>query len=173
MEPFLQDEIDRQFARRLHGGISTVREWDKDPALLKECRDTIPFDDLRDDGGPYSEPKDRFLTTDVKFVQRLARYFKSSMTWVNQPPCVVCHSNEHMESKGTRGPVTDEEKEGGASRVEVYACRNADAGCDGTVETTFPRYNSPRKLLQTRRGRCGEYANLFGLYCRSSGLETR
>ncbi len=59
------------------------------------------------------------------------------------------------------------EIEGQASRVEVYAC-----GIDGHL-TSFPRYNSARTLLRTRSGRCGEYANLFGLYCRALGLQTR
>ena len=51
----------------------------------------------------------------------------------------------------------------------VYGCKS----CPADTITTFPRYNSARKLLQTRRGRCGEYANLFGLYCRAVGFETR
>jgi hypothetical protein len=39
--------------------------------------------------------------------------------------------------------------------------------------TTFPRYNKAKKLWETKQGRCGEYANLFGCICRSVGLETR
>ena len=51
----------------------------------------------------------------------------------------------------------------------VYACPS----CDGRQTTTFPRYNFAGKLFETRRGRCGEWANLFGLYCRAVGFETR
>ena len=49
----------------------------------------------------------------------------------------------------------------------VYSCQLCKA------ETTFPRYNSPRTLFKTRRGRCGEFANLFGAYCRALGFDTR
>jgi hypothetical protein len=39
--------------------------------------------------------------------------------------------------------------------------------------TTFPRYNQAKKLLETKEGWCGEYANLLGCICRLVGLETR
>jgi len=72
-----------------------------------------------------------------------------------------------MESIGMRGPESEEEKVGQASRVEVYRCKLC-----GT-ETTFPRFNSPRALFKSRKGRCGEFANLFGTYCRALGFDTR
>ena len=54
------------------------------------------------------------------------------------------------------------------SLLIVYYCPECDANT-----TTFPRYNRAQKLLETKQGRCGEYSNLFGLFCRSVGLETR
>lgn len=64
------------------------------------------------------------------------------------------------------GQPTPIERVGGASRVELYR------GPSGHV-TRFPRYNRPQVLLETRRGRCGEWANCFTLCCNAVGLEAR
>ena len=160
-------EGDALFRQKIERSLQTVRAWE-DTALLAKCRATIPYEALRDDRGPHSRPEDRFLdSADARFVQRLCRYFKDSMTWVNNPPCSDCDSKETTHSH-VREAQTPEEIEGEASRVEVYDCKDCNAS-----STVFPRYNSVRTLLETRRGRCGEYANLFGLYCRASGLSTR
>mmetsp|Transcript_17358 Transcript_17358/g.26215 ORF Transcript_17358/g.26215 Transcript_17358/m.26215 type:complete len:912 (-) Transcript_17358:287-3022(-) len=182
-------EVPAKFARRIDSGFDTVKEWENEE-LLKECRAQIPFHILcpeqyhgrtdmdMDDGGmdmctsieqsPYINPEDdhKYQGDDL-FLKRLAKYFQEIMTWVNNPPCELCNSDQ-TKCRQTRGPLTSEEFDGKASRVEIYWCPNCNA-----ETTTFPRYNSPRKLLETKKGRCGEYANLFGLYCRAAGFETR
>jgi thiol-disulfide isomerase/thioredoxin len=101
-------------------------------------------------------------------LQRLARYFKQTMTWVNAPACVECQTTDNMNLTTTRaGGTTDDERRYKVSRVEDYQC----SSCYNT--TSFCRYNDTGKLLQTKQGRCGEYANLFGAICRSMGWEVR
>ena len=184
--------MSQQFISRLHSGLETVKKWESKELLLA-CRKNIPFQDLcpeqfylrhanqdsPDQNGssdhpdnnkspsPYAKPDDEDYQGDDLLLKRLAVHFQSMMTWVNNPPCEICGFNE-TKLRSTRGPITPEERNGEASRVEVYFCPNCNA-----ETTTFPRYNNPLKLLETKKGRCGEYANLFGAFCRSAGFETR
>ena len=57
---------------------------------------------------------------------------------------------------GTAEPLAEELKFGG-NRVELHQCINSPC----SYINRFPRYNSPQKLLITRRGRCGEWANVI------------
>ena len=41
------------------------------------------------------------------------------------------------------------------------------------VLLAFCRYNHPGRLLETHRGRCGEWANCFTFLCRVAGYEAR
>lgn len=176
--------MSEKLSSRINSGLATVKQWESDKELLTLTRDQIPFDLLcpkqyhhqhhqrKDETtmieeSPYAQPGDDKYQGDDLLLKRLALYFKKMMTWVNNPSCELCGSTE-TKCKHIRGPISPEERQGQATRVEVYWCPTCNA------ETTlFPRYNQPRKLLETKKGRCGEYANLFGLYCRAAGFDTR
>uniref|UniRef100_A0A8D3DJ86 Peptide-N(4)-(N-acetyl-beta-glucosaminyl)asparagine amidase n=1 Tax=Scophthalmus maximus TaxID=52904 RepID=A0A8D3DJ86_SCOMX len=98
-------------------------------------------------------------------VLELLRWFKHDFfSWVNSLPCSRCGGS--TQNGNSLSPSTDDLRWGG-QRVENHYCQ----GC--RLSTRFPRYNNPEKLLETRRGRCGEWANCFTLCCRALGLEAR
>ena len=72
-----------------------------------------------------------------------------------------------MKIKSNTGPKTDYEKEWYASRVEHYECYQCK------TKETFPRFNHPAKLLDTRCGRFGEWGNAFTCMCVALGYEAR
>ena len=64
-------------------------------------------------------------------------------------------------------PTFVEKNEGGASRVESYICNTC------RTPLRFPRFNNVLTLLETRTGRCGEWANCFTALCVALGHDTR
>uniref|UniRef100_G1T9A3 Peptide-N(4)-(N-acetyl-beta-glucosaminyl)asparagine amidase n=1 Tax=Oryctolagus cuniculus TaxID=9986 RepID=G1T9A3_RABIT len=96
----------------------------------------------------------------------LLHWFKEEFFhWVNNVSCTKCGGQ--TKSRDVTLLPNEEELKWGARRVEDHYC---DA-CQ--FSNRFPRYNNPEKLLETRSGRCGEWANCFTLCCRALGFEAR
>ena len=154
----------KRLENRLRGGAATVLQWEQDPELLKYARSLVPLTELiSDDSTTYARSDDykyvHRYDTDVLLLKRMALWFKQDfMEWINQPKCRVCTSgigngnqSDNVIAKGIVAPETIEEQQGGAGRVELYQCNR----CGSNLR--FPRYNNVSKLIETRKGRCGEY----------------
>ncbi|CAG11669.1 unnamed protein product [Tetraodon nigroviridis] len=140
------------------------------PDLQQEARRVIPQQQLLS-SAEHNLKKAKDAEPDCKLgiedflVLELLRWFKQAFfSWVNCLPCSRCGGS--TQNQGSLSPTTDDLR-WGAQRVENHFCQSCQ------LSTRFPRYNNPEKLLQTRRGRCGEWANCFTLCCRALGLEAR
>ncbi|XP_078620102.1 peptide-N(4)-(N-acetyl-beta-glucosaminyl)asparagine amidase-like isoform X2 [Branchiostoma floridae x Branchiostoma japonicum] len=168
---------ERQFYARLESSFQHVLMYE-DPVLQAQARSLIPEEDLRakaqeklkvleelEKEEKKTENSPPPLTLEDLILPELRRWFKKDFfKWVDKAPCERCGGR--TTAAGMANP-TPAEQMWQAGRVELYHC----ASCQS--QTRFPRYNHPGKLLETRRGRCGEWANCFTLLCRALGYEAR
>ena len=116
---------------------------------------------------PISARKSTTISRADAKLLRLLRWFKTEFfTWCDAPACPRCGALS-PEPTGAGSPTPDELKHG-AHRVETYRCR----ACPES-NIRFPRFNDAVKLLETRTGRCGEWANCFTLCCVAMGYDSR
>lgn len=141
----------------------------EDPALQRRARACVPVSELwlaaqqrlRSQQLEKVWDAERLGLPDLMLSELLAWFKHKFFSWVDKPPCQLCKS-----PTGFVGMSQDPAHLAKASRTELYSCSNGHI-------TPFHRYNNPGKLLGTREGRCGEWANCFTLVCRSLGLDAR
>ncbi|BDA42082.1 Peptide-N(4)-(N-acetyl-beta-glucosaminyl) asparagine amidase A [Coccomyxa sp. Obi] len=161
---------EQAFQARLQSGVQTVLTYE-DETLQAMALSIIPEDELHTAAAEAIATSAAagdvpVLAQQDALARQLLLWFKRDFfAWVNNPPCSNCGNTETVSTG--MGRPSDDDAAAGAGRVELYGCRS----CGAT--TRFPRYNDPGRLLQTRRGRCGEWANAFALCCRAIGLDTR
>lgn len=93
---------------------------------------------------------------------QLMKWFKENFfKWVDTPTCQFCSSATKFKG------INHEINEKNVRYAEVYECENCH------LITDFKRYGICEQLLTVRKGRCGEWAYCFTLFCRSLGWEAR
>lgn len=168
LQQYVAEEDNDQMEQRLRPYVDQVLMYE-DPHYQEAARKTVPIIELEERSlVALAKQEGNFEPTKVErdhaFLLELLLWFKQSFSWVNAPPCDGCGNQTVGQGMGV--PLPEEIRWGG-SRVELYRC----SVCSRI--TRFPRYNNPMKLLETRKGRCGEWANCFTLYCRAFGYDSR
>lgn len=143
----------------------------EDPSLQQKALASIPLQQLKGKAQrklaqATSLDKGAHVNEDDFLLLELLNWFKNDFFhWVNSLPCSRCGGQ--TEQKSDKLTPTDDDLRWNASRVENHYCNQCQF-CN-----RFPRYSNPEKLLETRCGRCGEWANCFTLCCRAVGFEAR
>lgn len=160
-----------RLAARLQASYGSVLQYES-PHAQNKAREAIPLADLEEEAAvQLARHGVRFPRRDQlreALLRRLLVWFKSWFRWVDSPACPRCPGGSGARGRfcGVGAPTADDLRHGG-HRVELHAC----TGCGHL--SRFVRYNDAVKLLSTREGRCGEWANAFTLCCRAVGFEAR
>lgn len=150
-----------EFARRI-ASLSHITDQYLNNAVQEAVLEVIPFEKIYSVVELQTDGPDAY---EDRLVRELLRWFKEDFfTWVNKDTCLCGNTDQNkIQQLGVLQPLA-EERRYGAGTVEMYKC---DV-CGKTYR--FPRYNDPIKLVQTRKGRCGEFANCFYAVLKALGL---
>ncbi|KAF4518385.1 hypothetical protein B566_EDAN010477 [Ephemera danica] len=158
------------FFKKIFMTASSVLEYE-DSILLNKARACVPEEELwlaaQNRLHNIQLEKEGVLEAEQKglpdiFLVELLLWFKHRFfSWVDQPPCQICRSPTSFV-----GLSADPSHFTQAPRTELFSCLSGHI-------TPFHRYTDAAKLLDTRMGRCGEWATCFTVICRSLGMDAR
>ncbi|VEN59222.1 unnamed protein product [Callosobruchus maculatus] len=170
--PPLELMYSNPFLRRMEVHANDVLQYE-DEKLRARCRKLIPVTLLEFNSQERLRAvqklakKDQSLDVDVSvqdmLILELLSWFKNDFfTWVDCMECEHCGGEtafSHMSTDPKHLVYTE--------RVELHRCKSC------RQFTPFPRYSDLNILLETRKGRCGEWANTFTLCCRAMNWDAR
>jgi peptide-N4-(N-acetyl-beta-glucosaminyl)asparagine amidase len=164
------NQREQQFLARVTNAIQQAYQY-QDENLKAKARSVMPVEDINNKARidynaerELNQPNQKSLENHI--IRHLLSWFKGSFfTWTNNPPCDSCKSTNTKLIGGVAPNAY--EQQGLAGVVELYQCS------DCQQNTRFPRYNHAGRLLETKRGRCGEWAQAFTLCCNALGYEAR
>ena len=163
-------EGERQVEGRLRSGLKTVQVYE-DFEQQRKSRDCIDFEKICQRAEVIRQNTPIPLAEDVLCMKALLEWFKHDFfKWFKKPNCSTqgcpgATAIANIHPCGGSPPTAEEQQRDWAGRVELYQCKD----CNSIIR--FPRINNPSRLLETRVGRCGEFANAFCLICRSLGID--
>lgn len=157
-----------------------VSNYYHDPRVEKRVKELVPWQDLFSKSNQkleklkaskkLEEPNVDIDGRDLYLIELFDWYKNSFFRWFDKGICSNSNCAQNglpMKLCNQSGFPTDDDKRFGASRIELYQCSSCGS------EFRFPRYNHPLKLLETRTGRCGEWANCITCICVVLGFEAR
>ena len=146
--------------QRLKGYLQYVQQHE-DPIVQTMALSLIPNERFQDEMANMTNwPYD----PSIKIIFPLVNWFKNEFfKWLDQPDCSNCKA---PTTEPYNAPGLDHDPSTG-ERIEMYRC----SVCNRLER--FQRYNRVEMLLDTKTGRCGEWANCFYLFLRALNLPAR
>lgn len=164
----------RKILSQILSGVEITSKYENPEAQFK-VKQVVPIIELEecamkkltDLNSTGEEENKLFLLRDL-CVYELLEWFKHKFfQWFDSPTCAKCSTQMRPTGNVSPDPV---ELQMGAGTIETYAC----ATCVPVERQRFARYHGkPEVLLDTRKGRCGEWANCFGLILRTFQYDVR
>lgn len=163
-----------RFQTMLNALSQTPVRWEK-PDVLDEALRLVPLSRIYDEAEEESQilkaeaesvgKKPTWVMEDC-LIMALLKWFQRWFTWVDNPECSQPQCGSPTVDVGMAA-VLPHEQRCGATQVELYQCTVC------AKYERFPRYTDARALMETRRGRAGEWVNCFGMFCRALSARVR